>query len=109
MLTRVIAISTALLCASCAPTAGQDKTSTYGAEMNAYIACNVYAARSIAKQTGDPLSLAVAARGMCPKEDHVLHQALLRAHRPAIATEIMSRTRTRILDGNAAAIVSVRK
>jgi hypothetical protein len=89
-------------------TASQDRVGSYGAEMDAYILCKGTAARKIALQSGDPLSLAVAARGMCSQEDAALLQALLRTHRPQVAMQIMDRSRQRLVDFNASIIVDAR-
>jgi hypothetical protein len=89
-------------------TSSQDRFQSYKAEMDAYMACNLAASKKVAPQSGDPVSLAIAARGMCAQEDVAYMYALMRQHRPQLAVQIMDRARERMIEFNASIIVSVR-
>lgn len=77
-------------------------------ELKAYYACNAKQARIAARQEGDPVSLGIAARGMCQREYGNLWDALLRVRGPGSAESLLNYTRKLVLEKNAAAIVSER-
>ena len=79
-------------------------------EMKAYVFCNLKAARFIAHQPGDRVSLAIAARGMCGKEDGVIAIAIQRTYStPEVALKILASTRNGQVEVNAAEIVRERE
>jgi hypothetical protein len=86
----------------------QDKSASYRSQIENYVDCNMSASRKIGKQLGDPVSLGLAARGMCLREDLALLDALRRQHRPDVAVQIMDGFRARILEANATDIVRTR-
>lgn len=77
--------------------------------LNKYVECNLHASKGIASQQGDPLSLAVAARGLCSSTEADLDKALHNAY-PSLSTyhAAIENARKTILEHNAAAIVAAR-
>jgi hypothetical protein len=75
-----------------------------------YIECNVTAARGIALQPGDPMSLALAARGLCGQVEGPLRKALIDAFAdiPGASSHEIEGIRQKILERSAAEIVAVR-
>src|SRR5262249_22205170 len=79
-------------------------------QLEKYRDCNIAAARGIATQSGDPMSLALAARGMCGQVEGPLRKALIDAYAdvPGISSHAIENVRQRRLDRNAAEIVAGR-
>ena len=74
-------------------------------ELKAYYACNANHARTLARQDGDPVSLSIAARGMCHRELSRLGDALIRVRAASTADSLLSFARKVVLERNAAVIV----
>jgi hypothetical protein len=87
---------------------GLDTSASYRPEIENYVDCNMSASRKVGKQPGDPVSLGLAARGMCVREDLALLDALRRQHRPDVAIQKMDGYRARTLEANASDIVRTR-
>ena len=85
-----------------------DKARFYSRQMNAYLDCNIRASRYVARQQGDPVSLGLAARGMCGKEDAALTEAVIKVYQAPMALRVMRLYREKTLETNAGAIVTVR-
>jgi outer membrane murein-binding lipoprotein Lpp len=85
------------------------QTVSYDPQLTAYINCNRAAVRAVAMQSGDPVSLAYAARGTCVREDLALAVAV---QDWAISSNVeeytMRLAREKMLENNAASIVAIR-
>ena len=102
----LLALWTGILCLA---SLAQNTTNAFDRELKKYVHCNVTASRSIARQEGDLISLALAARGMCIREHAALSTALRRVYQPALVLRLLDRARSRQLESNAAAIAVVRQ
>lgn len=82
----------------------------YKPELRAYASCNRKASRAVAPQTGDPVSLAIAARSLCRESEATLRKAIMAAldHDPGLAMRAMENARQSILENNAGDIVAAR-
>ena len=85
-----------------------DKVRFYSRQMDAYLDCNVRASRYVARQQGDPVSLGLAARGMCIKEDAALTEAVAKVYQGPMVLRVIRLYREKTLETNAGAIVKVR-
>ena len=85
-----------------------DKARFYSRQMDAYLDCNIRAAQYVARQQGDPVSLGLAARGMCGKEDATLTEAVIKVYQGPMALRVMRLYREKTLETNAGAIVMAR-
>jgi hypothetical protein len=95
--------------AGCTTGSNEPKSVAYKAEMNSYVRCNMVSARDIAKQPGDPLSLAVAAQGMCSSEEAAVTRAIRPTFSDPLAAErTMAKVNADMLKTNAGIIVKVR-
>jgi hypothetical protein len=104
---RLAVLISVLVAANAA--SGAPNSNVYKAQLKAYIDCNLRSARSIAKQPGDPVSLAFAAQGMCVREEAALREAIRPTFNdPANADATMSSLAGKTLRANAATIVRVR-
>ena len=76
----------------------------------AYADCNKSASRVVAKQTGDPGSLAVAARDLCQTTEANLRTAIYAAYvdNPNFGIDTMEKLRGAILQNNTSDIVAAR-
>lgn len=101
-------IVVAVFLTGCVTTASDNKLSQYKAEATAYIDCNIKASRIVALQEGDPISLGLAAQGVCAREELALTNALNRAHRPRVAARLIDDVRQDTVRSNASVIVKVR-
>jgi hypothetical protein len=66
---------------------------------------------ALALQSGDPLSLAIAARGPCEQAESDLRKALIAAYidlDPSVNQEALETARKKVLERNAAEIVAAR-
>lgn len=97
-------------CTAIAPQGGYSSSGepAFKPQAIAYIDCNYANSVKIAKQNGDPLSLAVAASGMCSREASNLAQALAQQHGAATASQMMSNFEIKQVKANAAMIVNHR-
>jgi hypothetical protein len=82
----------------------------YKPELRAYASCNRKASRAVAPQTGDPVSLALAARNLCREPEATLRKAIMAAldNDPGLAMRAMEDARQSILENNAGDIVATR-
>lgn len=87
---------------------GETAALPFDVEGKAYYACNHRAARHVASQPGDPLSLGIAARGMCSADEAVLIEALRRSYEPGRALRMLERVRANVAEFNATTIVKAR-
>src|SRR5215212_4058065 len=85
-----------------------DKVRFYSRQMDAYLDCNIRASRYVARQQGDPVSLGLAARGMCSKEDAALTEAITKVYQGPMVLRVMRLYREKTLETNAGAIVTIR-
>ena len=76
----------------------------------AYADCNKSASRVVARQTGDPGSLAVAARDLCQTTEANLRTAIYAAYveNPNFGIDTMEKLRGAILQNNTSDIVAAR-
>ena len=76
----------------------------------AYADCNRSASRVVARQTGDPGSLAVAARDLCQTTEANLRTAIYAAYveNPNFGIDTMEKLRGAILENNTSDIVAAR-
>jgi hypothetical protein len=83
---------------------------TWKPTLQAYVSCNRSASRAVAPQTGDPVSLAVAARNLCRTSEANLRKAIYAAYEdnPTFGIETMDKTRRSILENNTGDIVAAR-
>src|SRR5262245_8940111 len=95
--------------ATTATSVAQDATQAWQRERKAYAGCNLAASRSIAQQQGDPLSLAMAALGMCGRERAALAIALSKVYRPSTVLSLLDLARRQQIEANAAAIAIERQ
>ncbi len=96
-------------CVAASPKPSATRTVSYDPQLTAYINCNRAAVRSVAMQSGDPVSLAYAARGMCVREDLALAVAVQDwALSPDVEAYTLRLNREKMLENNAALIVSLR-
>jgi hypothetical protein len=80
----------------------------YESELRTYVECNFVASHTVARQAGDPLSLAIAARAMCSKEELSLERAIISHRGYSIAARAMENFRQTSVEQNAATIVNAR-
>jgi tartrate dehydratase alpha subunit/fumarate hydratase class I-like protein len=75
-----------------------------------YYSCNKSAARAVAAQVGDPVSLAIGARSLCRAEEAKLQEAVYAAYsdNPAFGTQAMETVRKKALENNTGEIVAYR-
>jgi hypothetical protein len=83
-------------------------TAGFGRELDDYIRCNANASRMIAAQPGDPISLAISARGICLRAETTLSEAIFAVHRPELARKLIEQTRESAVEVNASTIVKTR-
>ena len=102
-----LALLISALSAGCTATGAEPK-SAYSSEMEAYIVCNLQASKAVSSQPGDPMSLAVAARGLCGNEELALNRAIDAAYRPDLALKIRDRLKMRTIEQNTTSIVTYR-
>jgi hypothetical protein len=81
--------------------------------MREYVACNRKAARAVSTQTGDLVSLAVGARGICQSEEAKLRSVVTAAYADepngvVSVNSFMESARKKTLDDNAGVIVASR-
>ena len=76
----------------------------------AYADCNKSASRVVARQTGDPGSLAVAARDLCQTTEANLRSAIYAAYQdnPNFGVDTMEKLRGAILENNTSEILAAR-
>lgn len=85
------------------------QTERYRPQLRKYLACNTASAKGIAFQQGDPVSLALAARGLCGKVEAELQKAIVDAFSdPGLGNHTMETARQTALEHNAAEIVAAR-
>jgi hypothetical protein len=77
-------------------------------ELSAYYSCNAKIASVVWQQPGDPMSLAVAARGTCQSEEAALALAMRRGRSVRFAEEMIKEARRVVVERNAASIVKYR-
>jgi adenylate kinase len=81
-------------------------------QLNKYSECNEHAAKAIAFQQGDPVSLALAARGLCARFELELEHAIKNAYGdivlPSDVSNVIEQARQNVLERNAAEIVAYR-
>jgi hypothetical protein len=83
----------------------------YQPQARKYLDCNAAAAKGIALQQGDPVSLALAARGLCGRAEVELQKAIIDAYsdfNPGLGNHAIEIARQTALERNAAEIVAVR-
>lgn len=95
-----------LLLAGCVT--AEDKTAQTSPQVDAYLRCNRDASQAVSTQAGDPISLAVAARSLCPKEELALQQSVFAAYNVATANRIYEMYRQRVIEDNTGLIVTFR-
>ena len=83
---------------------------TWKSPFQAYADCNRSASRVVARQNGDPGSLAVAARDLCQTTEANLRTAIYAAHEddPNFGIDTMEKLRGAILENNTSDIVAAR-
>lgn len=96
------------LCGIVAGCAGARTGAADDTAIRAYIECNLLASRAVAAQAGDPISLAVAAMGLCSKEKIAVRQSLLSTHSALVAEAMMQRADRVQIEENTAEIVRTR-
>ena len=86
------------------------RTETWKSPFQAYADCNRRAAQAVATKTGDPTSLAVAARNRCRMAETTLRKEVYAANEdnPEVGTDTMEKLRGAILQDNASYIVAAR-
>lgn len=87
---RNLGLAAVLALAGCQTT--EQKDPAYTPELKAYITCNALASIVVARQQGDPLTLAMAAASVCAREEAALRLAVYDAvdRDPARATRILN-------------------
>ncbi|MBX9840276.1 MAG: hypothetical protein K2Z80_00555 [Xanthobacteraceae bacterium] len=98
-------IISCLVLSACQTASGQ---SDKPASLDAYISCNLAAARRVAGQPGDPISLAVAARGICLRQERQLSEELIATKGELRAHRVLQVYREGMLEANTAEIVKMR-
>jgi hypothetical protein len=78
------------------------------ASLDAYVSCNLAAARRVAGQQGALASLAVAARGMCLREERQISEELIAMNSERQAHRLLQVYREAALEGNITEIVKTR-
>jgi len=83
---------------------------TWKPQLAEYHACNRNAARIVASQSDDPISLAMAARNLCRADEANLRKAVYAAYsdNPRFGMEAMEKVRKSALENNAGEIVAYR-
>lgn len=98
--------------AACVETGGMtdaERDSKWGPPVAAYILCNRENAVTVARQKGDPLSLAVAVTGMCAAEKNRMWSAFAGTNNSAFASEMTQNLEKDQIQDNAAIIVKARR
>jgi hypothetical protein len=109
MRARLVSIAIPLIVLGISGCSGSvDKGSAYKAQLDGYMACNLSASKVVSTQAGDPMALAIAARGLCGKEELALMQAVQGSHSPTAANRIIEMFRTRMVEENVTSIVTLR-
>ena len=90
---RTIAIGLMLLPLSAAPSPADFLSPSENTLLGTYVDCNLKNSRRIANQEGDPIALAMAARGMCQSEEFNLERALVRSFGSMRGMKILDRFR----------------
>ena len=90
------------------PSVKEDAPNSFQKELEVYYTCNAKHARTVAGQEGDPVSLGIAVRGMCHREEANLGQILARSRGPQRAQGLLNEARKVVLERNAALIVNER-
>lgn len=80
----------------------------YNAELLAYMRCNKAASAYVADQKSDPVSLAIAARGLCNREEIKLRSAVFSGRETETAERVMLTFRTSAVEDNTAEVVKAR-
>jgi|SRR5215471_4711222 len=84
-------------------------TETWKSPFQAYAECNRRASRAVATQTGDPASLALAARDLCRATEANLRKTVYAAgDNPDFGIDTMEKLRGAMLKNNAGNIVAAR-
>lgn len=85
-------------------------TGTWKSPFQEYADCNSRASRAVARQTGDPASLAVAAHSLCRRTEANLRKAVYAANEenPDFGNDTMEKLRRAILEDNKRDIVAAR-
>lgn len=86
----------------------QAQMAAYDIELRAYSVCNAKAAGQFAHQPGDPLTLAIAAKGSCGPEAGVLVKAMIQTVGVESANRRMRGYERTTIEGNAALIAKLR-
>lgn len=99
-----------LLALSSVTVAAQDKYDVDATKVERldYLRCNQAAAQTVARLEGDPVSLAIAARGMCINAEIALKKAAIAAHGSQLASKMIDIARKIAADNNTAIIVKER-
>ena len=82
---------------SATPSPADFRSPSEDALLGAYVVCNLKNSRRIASQEGDPMSLAMAARGMCQSEELNLERDLVRSSGSMRGMKILDRFRKKAL------------
>lgn len=83
--------------------------SSYDAQLDAYLDCNVAASRALSKQRDGASSLAVAARSQCAREELALSEAVYASSVSVHTAErMMDNFRKRVVEANIGWIVQYR-
>ena len=93
---------------SATPSSADFLSPSENALLGTYVVCNQKNSRRIASQEGDPIALAMAARGMCQSEEFNLERALVRSFGSTRGTKILDRFRKLSFESNVTLIVSDR-
>lgn len=85
-----------------------DRAELHKDQQSAYLACNRVASSKVAPQPGDPVSLAVAAVGMCAYESAAFRAALDTTYNPAHVARLMRMYEGEAIKANTSWIVQDR-
>jgi hypothetical protein len=76
--------------------------------LDGYVKCNLAASRRVASQSGDAATLALAARGLCLKEEQRLYQELANEHGEITGHRLLQVYRDGVFEGNTTEVVRAR-
>lgn len=106
---RFLAVAAVIALVGCSTTHQPSSgPSPFEPQMKEYINCNLSNSSKIARQSGDPVSLGVAAHGMCGRSAADLSEAMAAHRGPAFATDMMSSFERKQIQSNAALIARIR-
>jgi hypothetical protein len=101
---RIVTLALALMVGGCATRDSAESPVT----LREYILCNNAASRVVAPQQGDPISLAVAARGLCAKEEVALLNELKATKSEGAAYALLNGYKDAATESNTTEIVKAR-